>query len=144
MALQLFSIQLKPLKNEVDVWDDRLLLHHRMNTAECHWLISWIFKYIAKLSREEDLLILKTEHCISRKWKSRARIKAVVRVFFPSFYKIRDAQFLKPRKPNKAKQNTHVQGLHQYFLISSLLSMLVFSKPKKSHPKEIPGRKPRP
>lgn len=78
--------------------------------------ISWIFKYIVKFSREKELFILKTEHCIFRKWNSRAQIKDGFGFWNFSFQdKRRNVQFLKPEKQNTAKQTTHIQGLLQVF-----------------------------
>lgn len=107
--------------------------------------ISWIFKFIVKFSREKELFILKTEHCVFRKQNSRAQIKAVFSFQNFSFQdKRRNVQFLKPGKQNTAKQTTHTQGPLQVFsnFIAVIHACLLYIQ-EKPFRKEIPRRKPR-
>lgn len=114
--------------------------------------ISWIFKYIVKFSREK-LFILKTEHCIFRKWNGKAQIKAGFgfQIFSfqdkrrnAQFQDKRNAQFFKPGKQNRAKQTTHTQGLLQEFSnFIAVIHAYLLSIQENHSRKEIPRRKPR-
>lgn len=72
-------------------------------------LTSWIFKQIKMLPREKDPFIFKMVNCISRKWNSRAQIKAVV-IFLRHFLKtiFQDKRCTSPQaRKTKQSQTKH-------------------------------------
>lgn len=152
MALQLWSIQLKPLKNQVRAQEDRLLCHHRMKVEPCYEFLGFSTTVLKNFQEKRSFLFWKqsTTSLESGTADHKLKLVLVFRIFFmikEEMYssKIKEEMYSSSSQENKtAKQTTHTQRLLQVFsnFIAVIHACLSYIQEKHSR-KEIPRRKPR-